>query len=134
MTPLETPRSGDILDGRYVVAEVLGRGGMGTVFVAEQINLGRKVAIKVLPTDMEERAEEYEHRFRREALAASRLQHPNIVQIVDYGRDERFGLYDKAREQIEAIRKQNEAYPGLSDWLRRLEDRKAGRPGPATAP
>lgn len=87
------PNGGDILDDRYRLEKVIGRGGMGQVYVAEQLNLGRRVAIKVLPTDMEDRTEEYEVRFRREALAASRLQHPNIVQIVDYGRDPRYGLY-----------------------------------------
>jgi len=102
MNEPSTPNGGEILDQRYRLEKVIGRGGMGQVYVAEQINLGRRVAIKVLPTDMEDRTEEYEVRFRREALAASRLQHPNIVQIVDYGRDPRFGLY-LAMEYLDGV-------------------------------
>ncbi len=93
MDPTTKASEGDVLDGRYRLGAVIGRGGMGEVFAAEQINLGRRVAVKVLPANLDDRASEYEARFRREALAASRLQHPNIVQIVDYGRDPRFGLY-----------------------------------------
>ncbi len=93
MSPGDHAAPGDTLDGRYALKEVIGQGGMGQVFRGEQINLGRTVAIKVLHTRLEDRTEEYEARFRREALAASRLGHPNIVQIVDYGRDPRLGLY-----------------------------------------
>jgi len=91
--PPKTPAEGDILDGRYMLKHPLGKGGMGMVFLAQQINLERKVAIKVLARGVEDRSREYEARFRREALAASRLYHPNIVQVMDYGRDRRFGLF-----------------------------------------
>ena len=89
----QAPVEGDILDGRYLLQHSLGKGGMGMVFLAQQINLERKVAIKVLAHGMEDRSQEYEARFRREALAASRLYHPNIVQVMDYGRDRGFGLF-----------------------------------------
>jgi len=93
MTEAGLPAEGDVLDGRYFLHRTLGRGGMGMVFLAEQINLGRKVAVKVLTGDAQERSRDCEARFRREALAASRLYHPNIVQVLDYGRDLQFGLY-----------------------------------------
>lgn len=86
-------RAGVILDGRYQLDRPVGRGGMGMVFRATQLNLGRTVAVKVLPTDLLERGGEFEVRFRREALAISKLQHPNIVQVLDFGRDPHFGLY-----------------------------------------
>ena len=88
-----TPSEGDVLDGRYLLEHAIGRGGMGMVFLAQQINLERKVAVKVLAKGVEDRSREYEARFRREALAASRLYHPNIVQVMDYGRDRRLGLF-----------------------------------------
>ena len=87
------PAEGDVLDGRYFLHRRLGQGGMGLVFLAEQINLGRKVAVKVLTGDPLDRSRDCEARFRREALAASRLYHPNIVQVLDYGRDIQSGLY-----------------------------------------
>ena len=87
------PGEGDVLDGRYFLHRTLGRGGMGMVFLAEQINLGRKVAVKVLTGDPADRSRDCDARFRREALAASRLYHPNIVQVLDYGRDIQSGLY-----------------------------------------
>lgn len=93
MTTDHRAAPGDTLDDRYVLKQIIGQGGMGQVFWGEQINLGRKVAIKILRTRAEDRSEEYEARFRREALAASRLAHPNIVQIVDYGQDPDLGMY-----------------------------------------
>ncbi len=62
----------------------LGTGGMGSVYLAEHAGLGRKVAVKILPADMC-RDPEYVARFRREATTASRMEHPNIVQIFDVG-------------------------------------------------
>jgi predicted Ser/Thr protein kinase len=62
----------------------LGAGGMGSVYLAEHEGLKRKVALKILPADMS-RDPEYVARFRREALTAARLEHPNIVQVYDVG-------------------------------------------------
>jgi serine/threonine protein kinase len=68
----------------FRVIEQLGKGGMGTVFLAEDINLGRIVALKVLsPALLEE--EGYRERFYREARHAARLSHPNIVSIFHLG-------------------------------------------------
>jgi serine/threonine protein kinase/cephalosporin-C deacetylase-like acetyl esterase len=68
----------------YRVEKVLGRGGMGDVYLAEDTKLTRKVAVKILPADMAA-SEQRKQRFLREARTASALNHPNIVTIYDMG-------------------------------------------------
>jgi serine/threonine-protein kinase len=70
--------------GDYELLNKLGQGAMGAVFLARQISKDRKVALKVLPQDMA-RDEEFLERFRREARAALKLSHPNIVAAYDFG-------------------------------------------------
>ena len=70
--------------GDYQVLRKLGRGGMADVYAARQLSLGREVALKVLRADFA-RDSDYIHRFRREARAAAKLNHPNIVQVYDVG-------------------------------------------------
>ncbi len=72
--------------GRYRVDRRLGAGGMSTVFLAMDSVLERKVAVKLLAEHLAE-DDDFVARFRREALAAARLQHPNIVQVFDSGED-----------------------------------------------
>ena len=72
--------------GRYRVDRRLGAGGMSTVFLAIDSVLERPVAVKLLAEHLAE-DEDFVARFRREALAAARLQHPNIVQVFDSGED-----------------------------------------------
>lgn len=69
--------------GKYRIAEHLGRGGMGDVYKAEHLELGRMVALKVLPAELT--TPESIDRFNAEAQAISRLQHQNIVTLYDFG-------------------------------------------------
>jgi beta-lactam-binding protein with PASTA domain/predicted Ser/Thr protein kinase len=73
-----------LIDGRYKVLTRLGSGGMADVYCAEDQQLGRKVALKLLHRRFAEDAE-FVERFRREASAAARLQHPNVVGVYDRG-------------------------------------------------
>src|SRR5215216_1153674 len=72
--------------GRYVLGSRLGAGGMSTVFQANDTVLERPVAVKLLAEHLAD-DEAFVFRFRREALSAARLQHPNIVQVFDSGQD-----------------------------------------------
>src|SRR6195256_2955225 len=71
-----------VLDGQYQIESLLGKGGMGAVFLARHILLGDRVAIKVLPREMRSNAE-WLRRFRREGQAARRFRHPNAVTVYD---------------------------------------------------
>jgi serine/threonine-protein kinase len=75
---------GEVLDGRYRVEKLLGRGGMGRVYRAEHVGIGRPVAVKVLDPrgGFEPSARQ---RFEREAIATGRLRHPNCVGVTDFG-------------------------------------------------
>ncbi|MEE2757069.1 MAG: serine/threonine-protein kinase [Myxococcota bacterium] len=75
---------GTTLGGRYQLNEVIGRGGMGTVYAAEQPSVGRTVAVKVLNQEFTENPMVV-RRFHQEAQAASKLTHPNTISVYDFG-------------------------------------------------
>ena len=83
----DDPLLGRTLPGGYVILELVGIGGMGRVYRAEQTNLGRTVAVKIIHPHLvgEENAAA---RFITEARAASRLNHPNSVAVIDFGRQD----------------------------------------------
>src|SRR3990172_6023874 len=87
-----------VFDGRYRILRRLGSGGMANVYLAEDEELGRRVAIKIL-NDRYANDELFIERFRREAKSAAALSHPNIVSIYDRGEAE--GTYYIAMEVIE---------------------------------
>ncbi|MBV8855410.1 MAG: protein kinase [Acidobacteria bacterium] len=89
---------GHTLAGRYRVLSLLGAGGMGRVYLAEDAELGRRVALKFLPEHLTHDAEQA-RRFRQEARAASALNHPNIITV--YGVEEAAGTSVMASEYIE---------------------------------
>jgi eukaryotic-like serine/threonine-protein kinase len=87
-----------LFDGRYRVVRKLGAGGMADVYLAEDEELGRRVAIKIL-NDRHANDEQFVERFRREAKNAAGLSHPNIVSIYDRGEAE--GTYYIAMEYLD---------------------------------
>jgi eukaryotic-like serine/threonine-protein kinase len=87
-----------LFDGRYRIVRKLGSGGMANVYLAEDQELGRRVAIKIL-NDRHAGDDQFVERFRREAKNAAALSHPNIVSIYDRGEAE--GTYYIAMEYLE---------------------------------
>lgn len=73
---------GTVLDGQYQIESLLGKGGMGAVYLARHILLGDRVAIKILPPEVRTNVE-WLRRFRREGQAARRFRHPNAVTVYD---------------------------------------------------
>jgi len=86
--------------GRYRLERRLGYGGMSTVHLALDLRLERQVAVKLLAEHLADEPT-FVSRFQREAQAAARLVHPNIVQVFDSGRDQRTGQYFIVMEYIE---------------------------------
>ncbi len=75
---------GQILDEKYRLEELLGQGGMGAVYLATHLGTERYVALKLISPQFM-RNEEFVERFKREARAAGRLRHPNVVDVTDFG-------------------------------------------------
>jgi serine/threonine protein kinase len=88
----QIPRIGDVLDSKFRITGVLGSGGMGCVYLAEHLSLRRPVALKLLHPEVEG-IDEVTLRFEREAFATSRVEHPNCVNVSDFGRLEDGTLY-----------------------------------------
>src|SRR5207247_11215486 len=90
--------AGTVVDGRYSIVSRIGSGGMADVYCAQDLQLGRKVALKMLYRRFAE-DEEFVERFRREASSAAGLQHANVVGVYDRG--EWGGTYYIALESLE---------------------------------
>ncbi|MGD0089399.1 MAG: serine/threonine-protein kinase [Planctomycetota bacterium] len=113
--------------GNFELLERIGQGGMGTVFKARQISMDRIVAVKVLPPSMAKQ-QQFTERFQREARASARLNHPNVVNGIDVGKDEATGLYYFAMEYVEG--------PDIKQMLQqqgKFPERKAAKIGQAIA-
>lgn len=98
---------GYLLGDRYRIIDALGEGGMANVYLAEDIILQRKVAVKILRLDLQKEPQTLA-RFQREALATSELSHPNIVMVLDVGTDQ--GLPYMVMEYVDG--------PDLKDYIR----------------
>jgi serine/threonine-protein kinase len=83
-SPAGDPLVGTTVAGRYKVIKLLGEGGMGQVYLAEHSAIEKRIALKVLRA-------EYAHkgdivtRFQQEAISASRIKHPNVLDVFDFG-------------------------------------------------
>jgi serine/threonine protein kinase len=77
--------AGDVIAGRYRVTRPLGRGGMGAVYLCEQLNLGRSVAVKILSGTADPTMAA---RFQREARLIAQFHHPHVVGLIDFGDDD----------------------------------------------
>ena len=82
----EDPRLGATIAGRFRIESLVGRGGMGVVYLARHLELGEPVALKFLHPWAE--SPELVARFKREAVALARLRHPGVVSLLEFGEDE----------------------------------------------
>jgi len=87
------PRTGEVLARKYELRSVIGRGGFGVVYEALHLGINRKIALKVLLPEFMDKDSDLAIRFRREALLASELRHPNTITLYDYGQNEGGILY-----------------------------------------
>jgi eukaryotic-like serine/threonine-protein kinase len=97
--PARDPRIGETVAGRFKVEELIGQGGMGKVYRARHLALDRLVCLKMLKPALLEDASVV-GRFEREAMAASRLNHPNSIQVLDFGRNDTDGALYIVMEHV----------------------------------
>jgi eukaryotic-like serine/threonine-protein kinase len=84
--PTETSHVGRLIGGKLRIEQLVGSGGMGVVYRATHLGLRMPVAVKVLKTNLQQDLE-FCRRFQEEALAASRLDHPNLTRVLDFGQE-----------------------------------------------
>src|SRR6516225_794695 len=90
--PSEDRIVGAVVAGKYVVRRIVGSGSMGVVCEAEHIEIGKRVALKLIESSLAT-SSDIAMRFRQEARAASLVESQHIVQVFDVGADEILGLY-----------------------------------------
>jgi len=123
--------------GDYRILCEIGRGGMGVVYEAEQESLGRRVALKILPRQLSDDATTLA-RFQREARAAARMHHTNIVPVFDVGQDGQHLFYamqliqgqglDQVIDELERLRSEFKSAPGdAPSRPEETEDRDAAK-------
>ena len=91
--PPRDRRIGAVLSGRYRLEKLIGKGGMGRVYLATQFPLNRAVAVKILNPEFQRKDPQFVRRFFLEAATAARLSHQNTITVFDYGETERKELY-----------------------------------------
>src|SRR3954469_21242092 len=120
-TPLRSSESTDPLVGqiiaeRYHIVSKIGEGGMGRVYLAEHVRMGRKCAVKMISPELA-RTEAAVARFNREAANASQINHPNVVQVYDFGEGPNGALYLAMEfvegETMSALVRREGAHTGL---------------------
>ncbi|HEX2203854.1 MAG TPA: serine/threonine-protein kinase, partial [Longimicrobium sp.] len=133
MPGLEELLAGRTLVKRYAIEEVIGRGGFAAVYRAQDLRLGRPVAVKVITVPAEDAAmrEHLHARFEREARAAASLpHHPAVVTVHDFGTDPETGIDFLVMELLEgetlAARLSRDGKPPLADALHVLRDAAEG--------
>lgn len=132
MAGIESLLNGRLLAGRYRVAEVIGRGGFAAVYRADHERLHRTVAVKVITAAAadSEALGRMRARLHREAQAAARLRHPNVVTVYDFGTDPEIDLDFLVVELLQgedlAARIAREGVPPLDQALRILQEAAEG--------
>lgn len=91
--PMRDPRLGRTLVGRYRIERLIGKGGMGRVYLATQLPLNRPVAVKILSPEFQKKDPQFPKRFFLEAATAAQLNHPNTITVFDYGETEHGELF-----------------------------------------
>ncbi len=118
--PATDPLIGVVVDGRFRIDSLIARGGMGAVYNAEQLGLGRTIALKVMSTAAYQKREaEYAKRFLLEAATVSKLSHPNTVTVFDYGEDN--GLYFIAMEFLDGVTLKERLQDGAIPWIQAFQ-------------
>jgi serine/threonine protein kinase len=90
--PGPDPLLGTTVAGRYKVIELLGEGGMGAVYLSEHVAIEKRIALKVLHPEYASKAD-IVTRFHQEAVSASRIKHPNVLEIFDFGQLDNGSFY-----------------------------------------
>jgi len=99
MTNPDDAMIGTLAAGRYRILKLLGEGGMGQVYLAEHVAIEKRVALKILRAEFAAKGE-IVTRFQQEAISASRIKHPNVLDVFDFGRLEN-GCFFLAMEFLE---------------------------------